>query len=283
MRIRQDELSLLVLAHRDAVVGRLEAVRAEQLQAVFCDLVDAVGRDGEKPAADTDQGEHVGFLRELAHFAALGGVEAVGRRDVHACRVEVHFPVGRHVVQDRGVQHPLHSAVLQAAEDPVLLLPVLQEDVVRREVGGVEVIEQQLPGRVDLGHLHLVAFDAPLPDEAHGAHLPLRFAEKNDVLPLTAQEAFHRPAVEAHEARERADVDVAAGVLPHRFRLHLRQRVERRVAPVAQVALQDGAVRRRRGDRPPAERREAEQYQSVSCLFTHQLQIYDFLSFPFVT
>ena len=55
VRIGEDELSLLVLAHRDAVVGGLEPVGADGSQAVCRDLVDPVSRYGEESATGADQ------------------------------------------------------------------------------------------------------------------------------------------------------------------------------------------------------------------------------------
>ena len=136
----------------------------------------------------------------MADRSAVCGIESVERGDIHPRRVEIHFPVGRHVVQERRLQHPFEAVATQVAKHPVLLLPVFQKHVVRRQVGGVEVVEQQLPVRVDLGHLHFITLDAPLPDEAHGADLPARLPEHDDIFALAAEESLHRHAVVADEA-----------------------------------------------------------------------------------
>ena len=69
-----------------------------------------------------------------------------------------------------------------AAQPAVLLLPVLKQHIAARQVGRVEVVEQETPLRVYLPFSGIVAADAPLAHKAHGAHLPAYLLEAHDVL-----------------------------------------------------------------------------------------------------
>ena len=119
-------------------------------------------------------------------------------------------------------------------------------------------------------------------------YLPCYLLEAHDVLALSTKEGRQLDAIVAHKTRERTDVDIPAGVLPHRLRLHLRQTVERGEAAVAQVVCQQlvvGMTTEREG----TEQRHKNKKSLVHrCKFTHYLpNCHHFLHllphlFPFV-
>ena len=95
----------------------------------------------------------------------------------------------------------LHALSFHLAKHAVLLLPVLKEDIARRQVGRIEVVKQQFAFRVYGHHRNLLAVYAPLPDEAHRPCLPLNLLKAHDIFAPSAQEGCQRQTVVAHESR----------------------------------------------------------------------------------
>ena len=163
-----------------------------------------------------------------------------------------------------------HPLCRHSAQSAVLLLPVLQQHITRWQVGGIEVVEQEVSFGVYRHFRHIIAADRPLAHKAHSTNLSVHFLKAHDVLTPATQKGGQRLAIIAHKARQRTYIYVATRVLPHRLRLHLRQAVERGEAAVTQMVRQQFVVGM------TAERDGTEQCHEEKCPLVHRLQIYAF-------
>lgn len=170
--------------------------------------------------------------------------------DEDAQGIKVQLPVRRHFVQQGGFQYADPSAGLQVKEDPALLPAVFQQHISRRKVGGIEVVQQHPPLRIDGFHVQFFSPESPFPYESEGAHLSLRLLECDNVLSPSAKKGSHGTSVITDEAGQGAYIDIAAGVLPNSLCLHLGQTVGCGEAPVADTAFHGRPCRHsREGDK----------------------------------
>ena len=272
MGVGYEELSLPVFPGRKAVVGSVKAVGAHQGEAVLAHPVDPVCGKCQQEATASDNGEYVGFAGHPPDVLVFRCVKPPRSGYQYAGGINVHFAVRRHFVKQRRLQDGIQAVGQYAAERAVLFLAVFKQQIAGTEVGGVEIVYQPALGSC-LRHFQALSVNSPLPYEAHGVHLSGSLPEQDDVLPAAAEESGKRCAVVAYEAGKGAYVDVAPGILPNRFRLHLRQAVEGGEPPVADLALNGLTCARTHAEGHGAQQKQDK--TSYAFLF-HQLQIYEF-------
>ena len=100
MRVGNDELPLLILAHKQTVVGGFEVMSAQQRKAVAVHAIETIGGQSQETVGSTDEREHIALRGNLHRsLPFLQAEDPLWCGHVESCRVEVHLAVGCHLVQ----------------------------------------------------------------------------------------------------------------------------------------------------------------------------------------